>query len=45
MQFWQEVLTAMTRLGVCIMDLELKPWVWVKLFASGRLLSRQREER
>lgn len=33
----QMVLTATTRLGVCIMDLELKPWVWVKLLGSGRL--------
>lgn len=27
----------MTRLGVCIMDLELKPKVWEMLLASGRL--------
>lgn len=37
MQYWQAVLTDMTRLGVCIMDLELKPKVWEMLLASGRL--------
>lgn len=45
MVYWQVVLTAMMWLGVIIMDLELKPWAWVKLLASGKLQSGQRGER
>lgn len=37
MVYWQVVLTAMVRLGVVIMDLELKPRTWVKPLASGKL--------
>lgn len=38
--WWQMLLTAMGRLGVWIMDLELKPWTR----ASGKLKSGQRQD-
>lgn len=34
---WLQLLTAMILLGVLIIDLELKPWLWLKCLVSGTL--------